>query len=94
MPHDPIPEGTDPRAFFRKHRERGPKQWTYTYKDIAQLVGISESSIRKAISGKRLHPETLRGVVMFVLEYTPRGSRKSMADLWTDHTRKHDIPRP
>jgi hypothetical protein len=61
-----IPPQTDPRKFFRRHRERGPKRWTYTYKDIADLAHITEDSVSQAVTRGHLDPKSLRSVVRFI----------------------------
>lgn len=54
--HEPIKPGENPRHVLRHHRERGVKRFSYTYRDLADLFGVSVWAV-KAWAGARHAPE-------------------------------------
>jgi hypothetical protein len=59
----------DPRVVFgRKHRERGPIRFSYTYKDISRLTGVKVNTIRQHVNRGRLDPTRLESVISYVNE--------------------------
>jgi hypothetical protein len=57
----------DPRNDSR-HRERGPKAFTFTYRDVATASGVTEGTVKVYATAKhpRLDPTDLRSVAAFV----------------------------
>jgi hypothetical protein len=41
-----IPAGTDPRTFLRRHRERGPGQFRFTFADVAEAADQTAHTAR------------------------------------------------
>lgn len=70
----PLSPGENPRLTLRRHRERGPKAFAYTYADIARAAGVQPQTVRVAVSEKRLDPASLESVVAFVAERCPRST--------------------
>lgn len=64
--------GQNPRSDPR-HRERGPRRYTYTAYDVAELAGRSVSTVRQ--SGIDL--SSLREVVEYIALVTSKRNRSS-----------------
>jgi len=41
------------------------KLWAYSYADLAELFGLTEIGVRKAVSRQRLNPADLRSICLF-----------------------------
>lgn len=55
----------DPRVVFAGHRERGPRRFTYTWTDMAALLGCSVKTAQNAASFGTFDPASLASVVAF-----------------------------
>lgn len=62
----------DPRL-NPQHRERGPKRFGYTYTDLAGLLGIKESYLKKLVFLKKIDPADLRSIAGYYLERLEKG---------------------
>jgi hypothetical protein len=60
-----IPAGANPRTFLRRHRERGPKRFVFTYADLADLFGMTEGAVRQAVSRGKFDPHNLHSLCHF-----------------------------
>ena len=47
---------------------RGPIRWSYTYKDLARLYGVTVQTIRKWVSAGKVKPGDLRSVMALLRE--------------------------
>lgn len=67
--------GVDPRV-LPGHRERGPENHSvqFTYRDLAQWSGRTESAVRKAVSRGTVDLGSFDSIVEFIL-------RKNLRDL-------------
>ncbi len=63
-----LKRGQDPRKFLENHRERGAKQFTHSYEDIAEAAGVGQGAVRMAVSRGQLDPESISSIVEFVLD--------------------------
>lgn len=41
---------------------RGPKRWSYTYEDLARLVGWSKDQVMRSVSAGQFDPSSLESV--------------------------------
>lgn len=55
-----LTSGMNPREHIPGHRERGPKQYTYTQRDLAEGLDVSISTVR------RHHPSTPESLARLV----------------------------
>ena len=62
---DELKPGENPRDALSCHRERGEAHKTYTYVDLAEILGMSVIAVRKAVSRGRFDPCSLRSVYEF-----------------------------
>ncbi len=46
---EPLKPGQNPRLFFESHRERGPQRFSYTYEDLAALLGVGIAATKTAV---------------------------------------------
>lgn len=58
----------NPRTSLRNHRERGKKKFSYTYKDLAELYGVSIARVKQLASTNKekvavLNPRSLLSIV-------------------------------
>lgn len=62
--HPEFEPGVNPRDVLRHHRERGMTEFSYTYKDLAELFGVSVGRARNMASGgkKRYDPRELESI--------------------------------
>jgi hypothetical protein len=68
----PIPAGTDPRDHFRRHRERGPGQFRFTFADVADAADQALDTTRTRL---RLDDD-VRDVALYVGRALAQRSRK------------------
>lgn len=66
MPKELV-KGSNPREVFRKHKERGPKRFTYTYEDLARLSGVTIDALRKRISRGAFDPNSFESVIQYLV---------------------------
>lgn len=69
-----LAPGQNPRHALRRHRERGPKAFTYTRVDICLLAAISPSTLKRAQRSGDIKPSSLASVVRWLaprLQDTP-----------------------
>ena len=69
-------------------KEKGEKSKKMTINDVAEQLGVSISTVSRAISGKgRIGSETRRKVLEFIEEhdYHPNSSAKSLAQAKTEN---------
>jgi len=50
------------------HRERGPRTFSYTYADLASLLGVTEAAVRQAAYRKSFDPSNLQSVIAYYLK--------------------------
>lgn len=62
--HELFRPGENPRLTLSRHTERGAKKFLYTYKDLAELYGVSLWSIRMWVRSKNkiLDPSSLESI--------------------------------
>ena len=63
----------NPRDYFSSHRERGMKQHTYTFQDIADAAGLALSTVR---SQPKEALRSLQRVAVFITQRLNRRSRR------------------
>jgi hypothetical protein len=71
--------GENPRKTLRKHRERGPKRFEYTYEKLANLRGIKEQSLRLHVTKGELDPSDLLSVSCYLMKAVV-GPQEALAD--------------
>lgn len=57
-----LKEGMNPRDHIPGHKERGPIRFTYTLQDVADVLGISMSTLRRRQAGGPFDPSILADV--------------------------------
>lgn len=63
----PIPTNpADPRIKFPKHKERGPARHSFTYNDLAELLGCKVGTLYNARHRRELDPMDIESVVNYV----------------------------
>ena len=60
--NQPFVPGVDPRKGLKRHRERGPKRFTYTYDDLARLLWMKPATLRAWVWGGKLDPRSLEAI--------------------------------
>ena len=60
-----LQPGQNPRDVLSNHRERGFKQFSYTYEDLAALFGMTVGAVRSAVHRGCFDPECLLSVVAY-----------------------------
>ncbi len=70
--------GQNPRRALPKHRERGPKRWSYTYADIAKAAGLSVGTVKNYKKLGRLDPSDLASVAHLICRENRRERRRSV----------------
>lgn len=60
-----IPENTNPRLFFRNHKERSFTKLIYTYEDIARICNLSIGTVRQY----RAELTNLKNVAIFICKH-------------------------
>ena len=91
--HSPIPEKTNPRQFFRRHKERGPKRFEYTYRDVAKLFHVREStarwlglaSLEQVVSHARSQWERMRGLDLRRMRSKSRRLTEQEVSAWLEN---------
>ena len=64
----PIPPGTNPREFFPRHKERGPVLGHYTRRDVADVLGVSLSTLHRMERAGQVVVASLASVVEAALQ--------------------------
>ena len=77
MTNTALLPGQNPRRILPKHRERGPKRWTYTYADIAKASGLSLGTVKNYKKLGRLDPADLGSVARLICREDRRDRRRS-----------------
>jgi hypothetical protein len=60
-----MPDNKPPRD-HANYKDRGPKQFAYTYQDIAKAVGLKVRSVQNARSRGEFDPENLASVAAYI----------------------------
>ncbi len=67
---------------------RPERQCTFTYRDLAELCGMTPNGIAQHISRGKLDPDNLRSVALFLARYAAHDLRLEMLDAAT----RRDVP--
>ena len=70
-----LKPGEDPRFLLPGHKERGPSPYGYTLEMISEAANVNYQTVRKAVSQKKLDPESLRSVASYVQRALARKSK-------------------
>lgn len=81
----PIPPKVNPRKFLSHHRERGPKRFEYTYADLAELFGMTEVGVRKAVSRGQFDPHSLPSIFHFRVHHRRKDDHVAAPALLASH---------